>query len=443
MTLPALILAAGRGERMRPLTDHTPKPLLKVRGKSLIEWHLEALARDGVREVVINTAWLEDQFPAALGDGSRWGLRATPRVVAQGRVVKAEVDGVQAVAVHTQLQPELHGVQQRILHGGVVEIQIGLAAEEVVQVVLAPARVPLPGAAAKDRQPVVGRGAVGPRIGPDEADGPGVFAAGAALGEPGVLVGAVREHLVDHDLQTQRVGALHQRLEVVERDEHGIDVVVVADVVAEVFHRALEEGREPDGVGTECRDVVEALRDARQVADAVAVAVLEGAWVDLVDHAAAPPAVVGCFLCHGKGRGEKGKKGQPLTAPAVRPETIFFWKASTRPSRGMVTSTEAAMMLPQGMSYLLAPEISEIETGTVRSSLSSTKVSANMNSFQAAMKASRPVDTSAGHSSGMNTSLMMRQGPQPSMIAASSSSLGNCFMKVVSTQTVKGRVKIM
>lgn len=75
MTLPALILAAGRGERMRPLTDHTPKPLLTVQGKPLIEWHLEALARDGVREVVINTAWLEEQFPATLGDGSRWGLR--------------------------------------------------------------------------------------------------------------------------------------------------------------------------------------------------------------------------------------------------------------------------------------------------------------------------------------------------------------------------------
>ncbi len=74
-TLKALILAAGRGERMRPLTDHTPKPLLRVRGKPLIEWHLEALARDGVREVVINTAWLEEQFPATLGDGSRFGLR--------------------------------------------------------------------------------------------------------------------------------------------------------------------------------------------------------------------------------------------------------------------------------------------------------------------------------------------------------------------------------
>lgn len=70
----AMILAAGRGERMRPLTDACPKPLLPVRGKPLIEWHLEALARAGVRSVVINTAWLEEQIPAALGDGSRWGL---------------------------------------------------------------------------------------------------------------------------------------------------------------------------------------------------------------------------------------------------------------------------------------------------------------------------------------------------------------------------------
>lgn len=74
MTLKALILAAGRGERMRPLTDSTPKPLLPVHGKPLIEWHLEALARAGVRDVVINTAWLEEQIPATLGDGTRWGL---------------------------------------------------------------------------------------------------------------------------------------------------------------------------------------------------------------------------------------------------------------------------------------------------------------------------------------------------------------------------------
>lgn len=77
MTSTALILAAGRGERLRPYTDHTPKPLLPVGGRPLIEWHLCALARAGVQEVVVNTAWLEEQFPAALGDGSRWGLRIT------------------------------------------------------------------------------------------------------------------------------------------------------------------------------------------------------------------------------------------------------------------------------------------------------------------------------------------------------------------------------
>lgn len=71
----ALIFAAGLGERMRPLTNHTPKPLLPVGGKPLIEWHLEKLAAIDVRYVVINTSHLADQFPDALGDGSRWGLR--------------------------------------------------------------------------------------------------------------------------------------------------------------------------------------------------------------------------------------------------------------------------------------------------------------------------------------------------------------------------------
>lgn len=70
----ALLFAAGRGERMRPLTDTTPKPLLEVGGKRLIEWHLERLAARGVRDVVINTAHLAEQFPEALGDGSRYGV---------------------------------------------------------------------------------------------------------------------------------------------------------------------------------------------------------------------------------------------------------------------------------------------------------------------------------------------------------------------------------
>ncbi|HET6783253.1 MAG TPA: nucleotidyltransferase family protein [Pseudoxanthomonas sp.] len=71
----ALIFAAGLGERMRPLTDRTPKPLLQTGGKPLIVWHLEKLAAVGVREVVINTSWLAEQFPLNLGDGGKWGLR--------------------------------------------------------------------------------------------------------------------------------------------------------------------------------------------------------------------------------------------------------------------------------------------------------------------------------------------------------------------------------
>jgi MurNAc alpha-1-phosphate uridylyltransferase len=70
----AMILAAGRGERMRPLTDARPKPLLEVGGRMLIEWHLQGLARAGFREVVVNHAWLGAQIPRALGDGSRYGL---------------------------------------------------------------------------------------------------------------------------------------------------------------------------------------------------------------------------------------------------------------------------------------------------------------------------------------------------------------------------------
>lgn len=71
----ALILAAGLGERMRPLTNTTPKPLLEAGGKPLIAWHLEKLAAIGIDEIVINTSWLAEQFPEALGDGSRWGLK--------------------------------------------------------------------------------------------------------------------------------------------------------------------------------------------------------------------------------------------------------------------------------------------------------------------------------------------------------------------------------
>jgi MurNAc alpha-1-phosphate uridylyltransferase len=73
----AMILAAGRGERMRPLTDRHPKPLLKVDGRALIEWHIEALKDAGIKDILINTSWLGEQVPEYLGDGGYWGVNLT------------------------------------------------------------------------------------------------------------------------------------------------------------------------------------------------------------------------------------------------------------------------------------------------------------------------------------------------------------------------------
>lgn len=71
----AMVMAAGRGERLRPLTDTLPKPLAPVAGKPLIGYHLQALAKAGVREVVINLSWLGDRIKAALGDGRDYGVQ--------------------------------------------------------------------------------------------------------------------------------------------------------------------------------------------------------------------------------------------------------------------------------------------------------------------------------------------------------------------------------
>ncbi|WP_051919427.1 N-acetylmuramate alpha-1-phosphate uridylyltransferase MurU [Basilea psittacipulmonis] len=70
----AMILAAGRGERMKPLTDSCPKPLLNVHDKPLIVWHIERLKAHGIQDIVINTAWLGEQITHALGKGEQWGV---------------------------------------------------------------------------------------------------------------------------------------------------------------------------------------------------------------------------------------------------------------------------------------------------------------------------------------------------------------------------------
>lgn len=73
--LKAMILAAGRGERLRPITDTVPKPLVPVLGKPMIVYHIEKLARLGIEDIVINHAWLGHKLPETLGDGERWGVK--------------------------------------------------------------------------------------------------------------------------------------------------------------------------------------------------------------------------------------------------------------------------------------------------------------------------------------------------------------------------------
>jgi MurNAc alpha-1-phosphate uridylyltransferase len=83
-----MILAAGRGERMRPLTDHKPKPLLPVLGKPLIVWHIERLAAVGIHDLVINHAHLGRQIEDALGDGSAWGVSVRYSAEGEGRALE-------------------------------------------------------------------------------------------------------------------------------------------------------------------------------------------------------------------------------------------------------------------------------------------------------------------------------------------------------------------
>ena len=168
-------------------------------------------------------------------------------------------------------------------------VQLRLAAEEIVQVILPAPRIPGPGRAAEHRLPVGRRRAVGLGIGPDIPVRLRVIATGAAFDEPGVLVRSVRIDLVNQDLEAEFVRAGDQRVEIGERAEDRIDIAIIADVVAEILHRTGEERRDPDRIDAERGDMVEPPGDTRKVADPVAIRIHEAARIDLVDRRAAPP----------------------------------------------------------------------------------------------------------------------------------------------------------
>lgn len=214
----AMILAAGRGQRLRPLTDTCPKPLLAVAGKPLIQWHLEALAAAGIGEVIINTAWLAEQFPLALGDGARWGLSI--RYVWEGHS-GLETGGGLLNALNL-LGPEPFLLLNGDIHTDADLSRLHLAPGDLAQLLL----VTPPAGSAGDFS-LDAHGRAGPGDAHDHSDAPRLTYAGIGLIHPALFAGwraayAAEEAsghppafrlapLLRHAMRRQRVGALHHR----------------------------------------------------------------------------------------------------------------------------------------------------------------------------------------------------------------------------------------
>ena len=216
--------------------------------------------------------------------------------VGQALGLHEAVGDVNAEAVGAAVEPEAQDLPELLPHPRVRPVEVGLRAVEKVQVPVAGGAVSVgrarPGGAAEHGVPVIGRQlAVVARAGAeDEAVALGRAGAGGhGLLEPLVLARAVVGHEVDDDAQAELVRTVAQGVEVVEGAEDGVDVAVVGDVVAGVLLRRSEEGGEPHGVDAEVGERLEPLRDAGEVADAVARGVGEGPRVDLVDDGGAPP----------------------------------------------------------------------------------------------------------------------------------------------------------
>ncbi len=228
---------------------------------------------------------------------------ATPsgRDPSAATVLGDHVDDVHPEAVDAAVEPPAQHLVDRLAHRRVLPVEVRLLAGEQVQVVVAARLVQLPGRPGEERRPV-GRLGAGQRPAAIPARGGrhqyqsrlGSSWLRAAGREPRVLVRGVVDDDVDDDLDPALVGAGHERVEVGQRAEDRVDVLVVADVVAVVVLRRGVERREPDRVDPQLGQVVEPGDHARQVPDAVAVRVGEAARVDLVDRRRTATSVRRC-----------------------------------------------------------------------------------------------------------------------------------------------------
>jgi hypothetical protein len=216
------------------------------------------------------------------------------QVLAVGPLLLVEVgDGVEPEAVDAQVQPEAQGVDDRLLHPRVLEVQVGLVGEEPVPEVLLAHRVegPVRALGVDEDDPRVG--VAGVVVAPHVEVAVGALGVAAAGLEPGVLVRGVVHDEVDDHADAAGVGLAEQDREVVDVAELGQHRGVVADVVAAVTQRGGEERRQPEAVDAEPLQVVQLVDHAAEVADAVGVAVGEAADEHLVEDGALVPLGVG------------------------------------------------------------------------------------------------------------------------------------------------------
>ena len=242
----------------------------------------------------------------------------------RAHVLRDEVDDVHPEAVDPALHPATHHPVDRGADLRVLPVQVRLLAREQVQVVLAGGRVEIPGRPREERDPVgrlrarlTGRHALA-RWPPEVPVALLGARIGAGLDEPGVLVAGVVDHEVHDQLDPAVVQRGDQLVEVGQGAEGGVDVLVVADVVAGVVLGRGVDRREPDDVHAEPGEVVDPADDPAQVADAVAVGVGEAAGVDLVDHRGTPPRRVGHRRSLRSGEATAWHKSRARTRCTVR-----------------------------------------------------------------------------------------------------------------------------
>ena len=224
--------------------------------------------------------------------GPRLGIR-------QGGVLADHIDDIHAETIDAAVQPPAHHREHRLANLGVLPVQVGLLTRENVQIVLAGLLIPGPGGAREVRLPVGGLGTRRPGRGARAGVPPpvpvplGIVPAGPGLFEPRVLVGGVVHDQVDDQPHAARMELGDQLVQVGQRAEQRIDVLVVADVIAVVIHRRPVDRAHPDDVHTQALQVIQTAKHAPQISDAVAVGVGEAPRVDLIDDPASP---VGCPL---------------------------------------------------------------------------------------------------------------------------------------------------